>query len=260
MSKNDAGDEKGLDYQKIVNKLIIRGKTLLSEHVEFEPLTDIKEAEYLLHDFDIYPHAFVLSCIMDRQMTAEKAWAIPYHFMKRFGSFKFEDIKKISLEEVEKIFFHPTPLHRYPKQMALAFYQAIQDIQNKYSGDASRIWSDNPSSLTLVKRFREFHGAGPKIANMAANILVRRFKIMIKDKSAIDISADSHVQRVFPRLGLISEGSSIDEIITKARHLYPPYPGVFDYSIWEIGRKWCKPTDPDCNACYLLKDCPSSTN
>ena len=59
MSKNDAGDEKGLDYQKIVNKLIIRGKTLLSEHVEFEPLTDIKEAEYLLHDFDIYPHAFV---------------------------------------------------------------------------------------------------------------------------------------------------------------------------------------------------------
>jgi endonuclease III len=141
--------------------------------------------------------------------------------------------------------------------MADIFYAAIQMIDEKYFGDASRIWQDRPSSAGIVRRFLEFKGAGPKIATMAANILVRDFKIPVSDKYSIDISPDVHVRRSFERLGLIREGASVEELIYTARELNPDYPGVFDLAAWEIGRNWCHQRIPECSECYMNKQCPN---
>ncbi|MFN8524828.1 MAG: hypothetical protein U0821_17160 [Chloroflexota bacterium] len=98
-----------------------------------------------------------------------------------------------------------------------------------------------PSSATIVRRFLQFRGAGPKIATMAANILVRDFKIPVSDRYSIDISADVHVRRVFTRLRLIGRDASDEELIYRARELNPAYPGVFDLPIWG-GRPILVPT------------------
>jgi endonuclease III len=92
---------------------------------------------------------------------------------------------------------------------------------------------------------------------MAANILVREFKIPVADKISIDISVDSQVRRVFARLGFVGGDATNDQIIYRARDLNPLYPGVFDLSLWEIGRNWCHPRKPDCANCYLLRWCPT---
>lgn len=34
-----------------------------------------------------------------------------------------------------------------------------------------------------------------------------------------------------------------------ARALYPDRPGALDLPAWDIGRRWCRPVDPDCPAC-----------
>jgi endonuclease III len=70
------------------------------------------------------------------------------------------------------------------------------------------------------------------------------------------VSPDTHVKRVFKRLGIISKDASDDELIYSARELNPEYPGIFDLSCWDIGRKWCKPKEPDCNNCELKVYCP----
>jgi hypothetical protein len=139
--------------------------------------------------------------------------------------------------------------------MAVYFYKGIQRILNDYNGYASRIWRDDLSAITIMKRFLNFDGAGIKIASMATNILIREFKLPIKDKSHIDISPDIHVKRVFTRLGFIEDGSTNEEIIYSARSLYPDYPGVFDLPTWEVGRNWCKANEPDCNSCFLNTHC-----
>jgi len=247
---------KGIIYPKIVEVLIKRDETLLVENFEFDPLTENQEADNLISDIDKHPHAFVLASILDREIGTDNVWEILYKFMKRLGSFEFEDIQKLSLEDVTKLMSNPVPLHMYSNAMAKVLFLGVQHIQERYSGKVSGIWAETPSSMTLVNRFNLFSGVNRKSAVKAVSVLVRRFKIPVKDKIAIDISVDNNVKRVFQRLGLISKIASDDAIVKKAQELYPPYPGVFDDPIREIGGKWCKPIGPDCNGCYMMKYCP----
>ncbi|MCS6804696.1 MAG: hypothetical protein NZ823_06050 [Blastocatellia bacterium] len=115
---------------------------------------------------------------------------MPYRFKERLGSFEFDDLASLSQGKVTSLFIQGSPLHRLKEAMAGIFYSAIQHIREQYSGDAARIWQGQPSSATIVRGFLEFHGAGPKIATMAANILVRDFKVQVSDKFTIDIWAD----------------------------------------------------------------------
>jgi endonuclease III len=195
---------------------------------------------------------------MDRQIRAEKAWMVPHEIMIRLGSFQFGDLERLSLEQMRSLFLHPYAIHRFPDVMAMYFRSAVQRIGHQYSGRASAVWSGRPNSASIVRRFLEFEGVGPKIATMAANILVRDFKVPVSDRISIDISVDVQVRRVFTRLGLVADGASQDQLVYRARELNPTYPGIFDLSAWEIGRNWCKAGRPLCSACYMNDICPTA--
>jgi endonuclease III len=93
---------------------------------------------------------------------------------------------------------------------------------------------------------------------MAANILAREFKIPFADYFSIDISADIHVRRVFARLGLCAADASAEQVIYRAKALYPEFPGMMDLPCWEIGRNWCKSRGPECASCYMSDLCPTA--
>jgi len=50
-------------------------------------LVDDDEANKFLNDVINYPHAFVLACMMDWQIKAERAWMIPQLVKHELGSF-----------------------------------------------------------------------------------------------------------------------------------------------------------------------------
>jgi len=248
-----------MNEQDISEILIKRGNKLLARPFEQIQFTSNAQADALLNDLDHYPHAFVLACVMDRRIKAEKAWLIPHVFSMRLGSFEFPDLERLSEERVRELFAEPQPLHWLREVMALNFYRAVQRIARDYLGDVCGIWAGTPPSATIVRRFLEFDGVGPKIATMAANILVRDFKIPVSDKISIDISPDVQVRRAFTRLGLIREGASNEEIIYRAREMNPTYPGIFDLSAWEIGRNWCRPRLTECELCYMNTCCQTAS-
>jgi len=241
----------------IVKTLIERGKELLKRPYEKISFTKNPDADDLLNDLNQFPHAFVLACVMDRQIRAERAWLIPYFLSQEIGGFEFKKLLELNLNSLKEI-FNKRKLHRFNDIMAENFYLAIQRIHKQYNDNASNIWRNNPKSATIVRRFLEFKGIGIKIATMAANILAREFKIPMQDYLCIDISPDVQVRRVFIRTGFISKDASNDELIYCARELYPDYPGIFDLSAWEIGREWCRPKNPDCKNCYLNDNCPKN--
>lgn len=246
-----------MTQDKIVQILIKRGNELLNLPYKKTEFTGNDKADDLLNNLDKFPHAFVLACVMDRQIRAERAWLIPYQLSQEIGGFEFERLIKLELDTLKAI-FKSKSLHRFNDTMAENFYHGIKLIHSKYSGDTSKIWKGNPRSATIVRRFLEFKGVGVKISTMAVNILTRDFKIPMQDKLCIDISPDVQVKRVFIRMGFISKEASNDELIYCARELHPEYPGIFDLSAWEIGRNWCRPHNPDCKNCYLNEHCPKN--
>lgn len=247
-----------MSEKSIRDRLVEYGQTLFRAPKKPIPFTKEPQADALLNDLDNHPHAFVLACVMDRQVKAERAWLIPYRISEKIGGFSMQTLSSLSREDVNRLFREPESLHRLVDTMAHYFYLAVQRIWNNYAGDAARIWTGKPPSAEVVFRFLEFDGVGPKIGNMAANILARGFGIPFSDYYSIDISADVHVRRVFSRLGLCGADVTAEQVIYKARALYPEFPGIMDSPCWEIGRNWCKPRGPVCSECYMKDLCPTA--
>ena len=249
----------------IRERLVACGEKMFNAPAEDEPIkiskpkdlskTQYQEAKALPNDLEHHPHAFVIACIMDRQIPADKAWLIPYRLSQRIGSFDFLILRKLSDGEVRNHMKGPPPLHRFPEEMSKNLFVAIQLIATEYDGDASAIWAGCPSSAGLVYRFLQFRGVGPKIATMAANTLIRDFKVPVSDHISIDISPDVHVRRVFQRLGLISKRASPEQVIYRARELNPEFPGLLDFPVFQIGRTWCGAKKPRCSACFMEDIC-----
>jgi endonuclease III len=216
------------------------------------------QVDALLNDLAYHPHAFVLACVMDRQIKAERAWMIPYRISEKIGGFSMDALSALSRADVNRLMSEPEPLHRFVDTMAGNFHSAVQRIRSNYAGEAARMWAGRPSSAEVVYRFLEFEGVGPKIGSMAANILAREFKIPFADYFSIDISADVHVRRVFGRLGLCATDATVEQVIYKAKALHPEFPGMMDLPSWEIGRNWCKSRGPECAGCYMKDLCPTA--
>ena len=217
-------------------------------------IVDDDEQDNFINDIDNNPNAFLLACLMDRQTRAEQAWAIPYKIYKDLGNFEIDFLAKIPLTKYEEL-FNKGSYHRFNNVMAEVFYKAVLKIKKDYGGDASKIWSNNPSSGAVVSKLLEFHGVGTKIATMTANILVRQFDVKMSDKYSIDVSPDVHVKRILVRLGYLQEKPTKEQIIYKAREIYPEYPGLIDHTCWTVGRKYCHNKNPECSDCPLKKGC-----
>jgi len=232
-----------MNEKHIRDALVDQGKKLFQAPKQLIQFTKVPEADSLLNDLKEHPHAFVLGCVMDRQIKAEKAWLIPYRISEKLNGFSMDTLLQLEQTDLKG---YMKGLHRFGDKMSEFFQSAVERINDDYASDAARIWMGKPSSAEVVYRFLAFEGVGPKIGSMAANILARDFKIQFADYFSIDISADVHVRRVFSRLGLCSDKASPEQVIYKARALHPEFPGLMDLPCWEIGRNWCKPQGPKC--------------
>ena len=243
------------DLVILQNRLVAKALDGLSKPAVLVPFAVKVEVDQLLKDIGRHPHAFVIACLMDRQIKAERAWGIPYELQQRLGSFEFPFLLQLPLQELEHAMVYPTPLHRFNTMMPKNMYAAIHRISDVYDGNAGAIWAGRPPSATVVRRFLEFDGIGPKIASTAANILMRDLRVEFADRSAIDIGADVQVRRVFSRMGFVPEDASNEDIICCAREMCPEYPGVFELVLWDTGRTLCRPKNPACTSCEWAVQC-----
>ncbi len=85
----------------IKDLLLRRGEDLFQAPRQTVPFTKQPDADALINDLDHHPHAFVLACVMDRQLKAERAWLIPYLFSQKIGGFDFPLLRSLSLADYE---------------------------------------------------------------------------------------------------------------------------------------------------------------
>ncbi len=227
--------------------------------IEVEPA-----ARDLVNDLERYPHAFVLACIADRQTKADIAWRLPHAIREAASGFDLDTLLTLPKEEWASVL--ASSGHRLGTEMARLLPAAIRHIGDAYGGNAARIWADGSSGAAVARRFLAFDGVGPKIANMAVNILIRDFGIHLTTPMP-DIAVDTHVLRVFERLGLLDrlEHSQLRSTRDKqglrlplrARELSPEWPGELDWPAWHLGNRWCHARrPPECGECCMRSVCP----
>jgi uncharacterized HhH-GPD family protein len=200
------------------------------------------------------PFAFLCAVIFDQGVPSERAWLAPWQLKERLGHL---DPTRIAADPdaVTEAMQGVPKLHRYVNKMPDWIVRAAQRVLDLYGGDASTIWSDNPTADELQKRFDDFVGIAQKKAAMAVETLERDLGVPIRNLERSDIAYDVHLRRVFLRSQL-ADRDDRDTLIAAARQLHPDRPGELDLPTWLIGRGWCHAGVPDCASCPLTEVCP----
>lgn len=89
------------DLIVLQNRLVAKALDGLSRAAVPVPFAVKVEADQLVKDLNGHPNAFVIACLMDRGIKAERAWGIPYELQQRLGSFEFPFLLQLSLQEPE---------------------------------------------------------------------------------------------------------------------------------------------------------------
>lgn len=103
--------------REIARILVEKGMEVFNSPRTHVDLAGTWDADSLLNDLGNHPHAFVLACVMDRQVKAEVAWLIRYRFAEKLGDFEFSTLQSLSQSKVEELMTQPSSLHRFPARM-----------------------------------------------------------------------------------------------------------------------------------------------
>ena len=211
-------------------------------------------------------NSFLLGVMLDRNVVAQRAWDAGKWINKSLGRRKnvaavWENLQSMEprrLEGFMRYGYRGRAFHRHYKRMASALRGCAGTILNKYKGDPRKIWNVQRNVGKVVDDLQQLSGIGPALSRMAVLILVRDHGLLGGKKALkdLDIKPDIHVMRVFKRAGLIEKNGSKKDAIAAARKFAPRFPGALDPPAWEIGRSWCRPSNPKCDDCPIGSVCP----
>ncbi len=201
------------------------------------------------------PYAFLIASCLDRRAKAERIWTIPYDLQQKLGTLDVVDIASRTLNNLDVIIRSlprkPTLVNDAPRTIL----DLSQMIRDQFDCRAENVWKDR-SPAEFEKDLRSIHGVGSGIASMTTNLLIRRYDNVFSenDLHTVDIKPDIHTRKVLYRLGIAANDSDITAV-EAARQLNPPFPGALDGPLWWVGRQWCHPSTPNCEACPLVHQC-----
>jgi hypothetical protein len=97
LSPNMENFIRGIAEKKIVQIGIDRFKNTKRGFVDF---SRTEKADKLLNDIENNPHVFVLACLMDRQIPAEKAWGIPQIVLTNWEPMTYRDWQNMAKRNI----------------------------------------------------------------------------------------------------------------------------------------------------------------
>lgn len=200
------------------------------------------------------PEAFLIGVLFTQGIPAERAWAAPYLLAGRLGHF---DLARLAAERdaVTAAVAAPPALHRFVRTVPGWICSAADRVLRDFGGSAAAIWEPGTHVLEVQQRLLSFDGIGDKKAAMATELLRRYFGVPFAGVEHGSVAYDVHVRRVFLRSGLAEEDTP-RSVAAAARDACPDAPGSLDLAAWLVGRDWCRPRDPRCDACRLASACP----
>lgn len=148
----------------------------MSSSASWSSLTSDADAAALLAS---EPFAVLLGALFDHGIVAERAWAAPRVLQQRLGHL---DLARIVAEpdQVRAAVAGPPGLHRYVEALAGWVVEAARIVLTEYGGDASALWSGQPTKAELEARLRAFPGFGQVKAAKAVQVLETQLGVSLR--------------------------------------------------------------------------------
>ena len=209
---------------------------------------------------------FFLGVMLDMTQPAARAWCAGSHLANNYfnqtGNF-WNDVASAHLNTIRKIcktgydgkaYAAGWHVNKFPKRLK----ENAEMIISKYESDVRNIWNYvHPENVHVIyERFLEFSGIGEALARMAQFILVREYGIAggAKNKRLMKVKPDVHVCRVSFRLG-VSKSKAVGAVDKAIGQLKLKSPADFDWVLFDVGKRYCRPSQPKCPDCPLNKVC-----
>jgi len=133
--------------------------------------TDSDEANELIAKD---PMALLVGFALDQQVTVEKAFSGPLAIKQRIGTL---EPRELAAADLETVFREKPAIHRFPGSMAKRVHDLAVHVQERYDGDASRVWNDARSAEELRANLEALPGFGEMKVKALAAVLAKRYKL-----------------------------------------------------------------------------------
>lgn len=123
------------------------------------------------------PFALLLGMLLDQQYPMEHAFRGPAKLLERFGTLEPARLAAVDPEEFAAICATPPAVHRFPGSMAARIQAVAALIEEKYDGQAARLWTDAQSGRELLARVKELPGFGTQKAQIFVALLAKQLGV-----------------------------------------------------------------------------------
>ena len=133
--------------------------------------TDSDEANELIASD---PMALLVGFVLDQQVTVQKAFSGPLALRERLGSI---DAATLASADLEPVFRERPAIHRFPGSMAQRVHDLAAHIDDRYDGNAERVWSEAKDATELRANLMALPGFGEMKVKSIGAVLAKRFGI-----------------------------------------------------------------------------------
>ena len=180
----------------------------------------------VVHGFSRDKFKVLISAILSARTRDEITLEVSERLFSKVKS--FEDLSKLSILKIEKLIF---PVN---------FYQNKSKNLKKLSLRLKGL--DVPSNM---EELLELPGVGRKTANLVLEVGFGKDSITV----------DTHVHRIFNRLGIVRTTNPTDTEMELRKKLPKKYWKDINKYFVTYGQNICRPISPFCSKCFIKKYC-----
>jgi uncharacterized HhH-GPD family protein len=118
--------------------------------------------------------ALLVGFVLDQQVTVQKAFGGPLALRERLGSL---DAATLASADLEAVFRVKPAIHRFPGAMARRVHDLAVHVQERYDGDAARVWTDAADGEALRANLAALPGFGEMKVKGLGAVLAKRFGV-----------------------------------------------------------------------------------
>jgi uncharacterized HhH-GPD family protein len=123
------------------------------------------------------PMALLIGFALDQQVTVPTAFTGPLKLKQRIGTLDPGRIAATDPAELESAFREKPAIHRFPGAMATRVQELGAFVEERYGGQAERLWTEAADGDDLRRRIAELPGFGEMKIKALGSVLAKRFGV-----------------------------------------------------------------------------------